>query len=797
MRRIRAARPAEAGQGWVRRLAGYCWRYRRNTIIAIGASLVAALVTAVIPLVQRRIIDNVIVTHTESIWPLAIALVVAALATFGAVYVRRYMGGRVSLDVQHDLRTELLGSLSRLDGARQDELHTGQVVSRSISDLNMVQGLLSIIPVTAGNLVLFAASLVIMLFLSPLLTVVALLVGPALYLVTLASRRRLFPSSWDAQQQSGAVAGVVEAAVTGVRVVKGFGQEEQELDRLEESSRRLFASRVRTVRLMARYSPALQAIPAFGQIGVLALGGWLAIHGSITLGTFLAFSSYLAQMAGPVRMLTYLITLGQEARASVIRVFEVIDSRPLITEKPGAATLPADASGVEFDDVHFGYAPEQPVLNGLTLRAEPGETLAIIGASGSGKSTLSLLLARFYDVDSGAVRIGGHDVRDVTLDSLRSAIGLVLEDSFLFSDTVRANVAFGRPEATDEQVIAAARAAEAEEFITDLPDGYDTVIGEQGLSLSGGQRQRIALARALLTDPRILVLDDATSSIDPRMEAEIHDTLRRVMRGRTTLLIAHRRSTLQLADRIAVLHEGRVADVGRHEELMLRSPRYRLLLAGPDEAGIYDGEDAEPYDGEDAVPAGAAGAVALAARRGGLPPGPRRRPGPRGGAGHRRPAAAVAATAGTACWPASRRAPSCWPSWTRCRRRTTSRTWTRPRRARPSRGSPCASCSSRSSSRWWPASSSTASTRWPPWRCPRWSGAASTTACRPRRSTRSCSCRWSAWPSCSPTGWSTSPRPWSSGATASGCCTRCGSRSSRTCSGSGSISTSGNCPAGS
>jgi ATP-binding cassette subfamily B protein len=614
MRWIRAARPAEAGQGWVRRLAGYCWRYRRNTVIAIGASLLAALVTAVIPLVQRRIIDNVIVTHTESIWPLAVALVVAALATFGAVYVRRYMGARVSLDVQHDLRTELLGALSRLDGARQDELHTGQVVSRSISDLNMVQGLLSMIPVTAGNLVLFAASLVIMLFLSPLLTVVALLVGPALYLVALASRRRLFPSSWDAQQQSGAVAGVVEAAVTGVRVVKGFGQEEQELDRLEEASRRLFASRVRTVRLMARYSPALQAIPAFGQIGVLALGGWLAIHGSITLGTFLAFSSYLAQMVGPVRMLTYLITLGQEARASVIRVFEVIDSRPLITEKRGATALPADAAGVEFDDVHFGYVPEQPVLNGLSLQADPGETLAIIGTSGSGKSTVSLLLSRFYDVDSGAVRIGGHDVRDVTLDSLRSAIGLVLEDSFLFSDTVRANIAFGRPEATDEQVIAAARAAEAEEFITELPDGYDTVIGEQGLSLSGGQRQRIALARALLTDPRILVLDDATSSIDPRMEAEIHDTLRRVMRGRATLLIAHRRSTLQLADRIAVLHEGRVADSGSHEELMHRSPRYRLLLAGPDDSEVYDRDDAEPYDGEDAMPAGGtAGAVALAA----------------------------------------------------------------------------------------------------------------------------------------------------------------------------------------
>jgi ATP-binding cassette subfamily B protein len=589
--------PADGGQGWVRRLAGYCWRYRRNTIIALGASLLTSVVTALIPLVQRQIIDKVIVTHAESIWPLATLLVVAALLSFAGVYERRYMGGRVSLDVQHDLRTELLGSLSRLDGARQDELHTGQVVSRSISDVNMVQGFLSMIPVSVGSLVLFATSLVVMLFLSPLLTVVALLVGPALYFVALASRRRLFPSSWYAQQQSGAVAGVVEAAVTGVRVVKGFGQEEQETGRLEQASRRLFAARVRTVRMMARYSPALQAIPAFGQVGVLALGGWLAINGSITLGTFLAFSAYLALMVAPVRMLTYLITLGQETRASVIRVFEMIDSRPVITEKPGAAALPADATGAELDDVYFGYQPGQPVLTGLSLRAEPGETLALIGASGSGKSTISLLLARFYDVTSGAVRVGGYDVRDVTLDSLRAAIGLVLEDSFLFSDTVRANIAYGRPDATLEQVIAAARAAEAEEFITELPEGYDTVIGEQGLSLSGGQRQRIALARALITDPRILVLDDATSSIDPRMEAEIHATLHRVMQGRTTLLIAHRRSTLQLADRIAVLDGGRVLDVGSHEELMARCPRYRLLLAGPaDDAGTADaaGEAALP-----------------------------------------------------------------------------------------------------------------------------------------------------------------------------------------------------------
>jgi ATP-binding cassette, subfamily B, bacterial len=586
-----AVTEAEASQGWMRRLAGYCWRYRRNVVIALGASLLAAAVTAAIPLIQRQIIDKVIVTHKQSIWPLAVMLMVAALLSFAGIYLRRYRGGRLSLDVQHDLRTELLDALTRLDGKRQDELHTGQVVSRSISDVNMVQSLLSMIPVTMGNIVLFVASVIIMLFLSPLLTIVALLVGPALYFVAMTSRRRLFPSSWYAQQQSGAVAGVVEAAVTGVRVVKGFGQEEQELERLEQASRRLFAARVRTVRMMARYTPALTAIPAFGQIGVLALGGWLAIHGQITLGTFLAFSSYLAQMTGPVRMFTGLITIGQEARASVIRVFEVIDSRPVISEKPGAPALPPAAAGFELDNVHFGYHPGEPVLKGLSLTAEPGETLAMIGSSGSGKSTVSLLLPRFYDVDSGAVRIGGHDVRDVTADSVRAAIGLVMEDSFLFSDTVRANISYGRPDATDEQIIAAARAAEAEEFIAELPDGYDTVVGEQGLSLSGGQRQRVALARALLTDPRILVLDDATSSIDPRMEAEIHDTLRRVMHGRTTLLIAHRRSTLQLADRIAVLHEGRVEDVGSHEELMDRCPRYRLLLTGPDDEPdpIYDG----------------------------------------------------------------------------------------------------------------------------------------------------------------------------------------------------------------
>ncbi len=531
---------------------------------------------------QRQIIDDVIVTHRQSVWPLAGLLLVAAAVNFVGIYLRRYHGGRLSLDVQHDMRTELFDSLSRLDGARQDEIRTGQMVGRSISDLNMVQGIMSMVPVTLGSLVLFVVSLGIMVVLSPVLTIVTVTVAPALWMIALASRRKLFPASWDAQQQSGEVVGLVDEAIGGVRVVKGFGQEEQEQEQLEAASAKLFASRLRMIRLTARYNPALTAIPSLGLVGVLALGGWLAIQGSITLGTFLAFSAYLALMTGPVRMLTYMITLGQEARASAIRVFDIIDSRPVITDRPDAVELPADAVGLSFDDVRFGYVTAEPVLRGVSFRVEPGETVAVVGASGSGKSTLALLVPRFYDPQGGSVRIGGYDVADVTRDSLRAAIGLVMEESFLFSDTVRANLAYGRPDATDEEIVAAARAAQADEFIARLPQGYDTVVGEQGLTLSGGQRQRVTLARALITDPRVLVLDDATSAIDPRLEAEIHAALREVMRGRTTLIIAHRRSTLHLADRIVVLDGGRVADSGTHEELTERCPLYRQLILGED-----------------------------------------------------------------------------------------------------------------------------------------------------------------------------------------------------------------------
>ncbi len=575
---------------WLRRLGGYCLRHRRDLLVAFGASLVGAMVSVAVPLVIKHVIDLVTrAGQRPSIAPWVLVLIVAALAQYALTFARRFAAGRLSLGVQYDLRADIFASLQRLDGAAQDGLQTGQVVSRSITDVGLVQGLLAFTPMLTGNVLLFVISLVAMVWLSPLLTLVALAIAPALWFVAQRSRRDLFPANWQAQQLAGDVVGQVEAAVTGVRVVKGFGQEHREVEELSGRARHLFGSRMRVVRLQAKYSSALSAIPALGQVGVLLLGGWLALHGQITIGTFLAFSTYLGQLVGPVRQVTALLTIGQQARAGVERVLEVIDSSPDVVDAEVTTPLPDGPLALSFDEVRFGYTRTEPVLDGLNLQVAPGETVAIVGGAGSGKSTLAMLVPRFYDVHSGAVRVGGVDLRELPIAELRSGIGMVFEDSFLFSDTVAANIAYGRPHADHDQIVAAARAAEADEFITALPEGYDTMVGERGLTLSGGQRQRIALARALLTDPRIVLLDDATSAVDPRVEEEILATLRTLIAGRTTLLIAHRRSTLSLADRIAVLEHGRVADVGTFDELMARSPLFRLLLAGP-------GEDAEGID---------------------------------------------------------------------------------------------------------------------------------------------------------------------------------------------------------
>ncbi|MEU4739568.1 ABC transporter ATP-binding protein [Actinosynnema sp. NPDC023658] len=568
--------------GWIRRLATACWRHRALVVWSVLAAVVGVGLQAVGPLFIKVAVDDAIAGRTDRLAWLAVVLVGLELLTFGTAFVRRFLGGQLAVDVQHDLRQAVFGAVQRLDGPKQDALRTGQVVSRSITDLQLVNSLLSMTPLAFGTVVFALASLVAMFWLSPLLTVIALVIVPAVGVVAARSRLTLFPATWSAQQRAADVAQHVEETVTGVRVVKGFGQEAREVARLEERARLLFAERMRAARLTARPAATLGALPYLGQVAVLALGGWMALRGEVTLGTFLAFATYVSTLVGPTRLLASLMVTAQLARAGVERVYELIDSQPDVVD--GDREVPAGPVAVELRDVAFGYTRSEPVLSGVSLRVEPGETLAVVGTAGSGKSTVSLLLPRFYDVHEGSVSVGGVDVRELRLSSLRRTVGTVFEEAFLFSDTVRANIAYGLPDASDEQVRAAARAAEAHGFIEALPNGYDTVVGERGLTLSGGQRQRVALARALLSDPRVLVLDDATSAVDNATEAAIHRTLAAVTAERTTLLIAHRRSSLALADRIAVLDAGRVVDVGTHAELQERCKLYRELLAGPGEA---------------------------------------------------------------------------------------------------------------------------------------------------------------------------------------------------------------------
>jgi ATP-binding cassette, subfamily B, bacterial len=600
--------PAERTDGWIRRTLPYLLRHRRDLVVVFGAALAGMAVTAAFPLVMRSVVDDAILAERRSIGPLLTVLVGLGIVRFGLSFVRRFGAGRVGIDIEFDMRNEIYEHLHRLDFARHDEFQAGQLVSRANSDVRMLQTLFGYLPFMSANVLLFFLSLAIMSQLSIPLTLVSLVCVPLLFVLALRMRKIVYPSSWDAQQRAAELATVVDEAVSGVRVVKGFGQESRELARLSDAAVNLFGARMRNVRISARRQATMQMVPSLSQVLILALGGWLVIRGRVTLGTFLAFQSYLLQLVAPVRQLAGMLVLAQTARAAAERIYELLDSTSDVEERADAVELDDVDGRVTFTDVSFGYLRSEPVLRDFSLDVAPGETVALVGTSGSGKSTVSLLLPRFYDVQRGSITVDGVDVRDASLPSLRRQIGVVFEESFLFSDTVAANISYGKPDATHVEIVRAAKAAQAHEFVLALPNGYDTTVGERGLTLSGGQRQRLALARALLTDPRILLLDDATSSVDVRLEEEIHATLRALMAGRTTLLVAHRRSTLHLADRIVLLDGGTIVDAGTHEELTTRCRLYRELLAGP-------GDDLETRTPEDAVTVSTAGVTTSAWQR--------------------------------------------------------------------------------------------------------------------------------------------------------------------------------------
>jgi ATP-binding cassette subfamily B protein len=575
----RAVVEPDPSLGWIRRVLPL-FAARRVAVIASLACAFAAMLTQVaVPVVTMAAIDTTVAGGSGSMMPYVWALLALALARGLLTFVYRYHLYRVAYDVEYDLRVAMYEHFTRMSFSFFDRVQSGQLISRANSDIRSMQLFLTFAPLLALNIVSFLVASGLMLSVDVGLAIVALAPLPFVYVVGVRMRDLTFPTSWVIQARTADTATIVEENLTGVRVVKSFAAERAQIGLLAAAARRLRWVSVRQIDVRAHYSPLMEALPRLGMAAVLLYGGLLAIDGSVTVGTIVAFSTYVVMLQAPFRMLGFFMMMGQRAAASAGRIYEIFDTPPEIVDRPGAIDLVAPKGRVAYRGVTFGYGDAPPVLDGFDVAFEPGETVALVGRTGCGKSTAARLLTRFYDVKAGRVEIDGHDVRDLTLASLRAQVGMVLDEPFLFSTSVRDNIAYGRPDARQEEVEAAARAANAAEFIDELPDGYDTQVGERGYTLSGGQRQRIAIARTLLVNPRVLILDDATSAVDVHVEEEIHAALRELMRGRTTLIIAHRLSTIGLAERVLLLERGRIVADGTHAGLMASNPRYAEVLA--------------------------------------------------------------------------------------------------------------------------------------------------------------------------------------------------------------------------
>lgn len=560
------------------RLLGFLRPYR----ISLGVSVVLAIVSQGsqigIAFLTGAVIDAIRGGQQTRLWWLVVAVAVVSVVKAGALAGRRFIAGNQSLGVEYDMRTALYGKLVRLSFGFYDRHQTGQLMSRATVDLTSVRmflgyGLIFI----AQHLLTVVGVTAVMFVVNWRLALIGIAVTPVLVAVAYRYSAISHPVLRDVQQRLADVATVAEESIVGVHVVKAFAQEEATTTAFEARSQAVFEQTVRANRQRAFYVPLLGFLPLVAQAAVLLVGARMVVNGSLALGSFFTFNLLLLMLIMPLRMLGNWIGLTQRATASGERIFQIVDEPESVTDLPGADALPAGPGRVRFEGVDFEYSEGRVVLAGIDLELEPGRTVAFIGHTGVGKTTLAALVPRFYDATRGRVLVDGMDVRNVTLRSLRREIGVVTQDPLLFSATVRENIAFGRAEATDEQVERAARLAQAHEFIERLPDGYATRVGERGVTLSGGQRQRLAIARALLVDPRILILDDATASVDATTEARIRSGLEEVKRGRTTIIIAHRLSTIALADEIVVLEAGRIAARGTHDELLATSPVYREI----------------------------------------------------------------------------------------------------------------------------------------------------------------------------------------------------------------------------
>jgi len=547
--------------------------------VAFGAGLSWGLLRLVEPYLVGLAIDHAIVERDLgrlTRYVLAFIGVAAVLAACAGT--RRYWAMRTSYRIETDLRLELYDRVNRLSFDYHDRTATGQLMSRGSADLREIQAFLVNIPINSAYLLMAVGAFVLLVMTSFTLAVLAMAVFPVVTWLSVRFFNRLEPGTERVQQDLADVASVTEETIAGARLVRAFGREEHEIGRMAEAAGRVRKDAMEVVRLRTAYGPLFFLLPGLGQLVVLAYGGWLVTDGKMTLGALVAALQYLGMLAWPVQSLGEMIASGQRAVVSAARVWNVLKEEPTVKERPHARPLPPGNGRIVFDRVTFGYRAGLPVLREFSLEVPAGRSVALVGATGSGKSTVARLLPRFYDVDDGQILLDGADIRTLRLRELRRSIGIVFEDTFLFSDTVRNNIAYGRLDATDEQIVRAAKLAHAHEFIEQLEHGYDTVVGEQGFSLSGGQRQRIAIARAILMEPRVLILDDATSSVDARMEEEIRTALREVMAGRTTLIISHRLSTIALADQVVLVDAGRVAATGTHEELLRSCPRYREVL---------------------------------------------------------------------------------------------------------------------------------------------------------------------------------------------------------------------------